>query len=349
MPRQREQFTSEELAIVLSNYDLGIVGGVREFPRGSHAAAKMVITTDKGKYLLKRRPKTEVDPYRVAFSHSLQSFLASRNFPLPHLIGTREHNNSMLKMGNSIYEVFEFIDGEPYDSGLVATYQSGKTLGLYHQLVREYEPEWDPPHGHYHDSKSVRAFFKPLAETLVKTPSVRGKKQDLIELLKLLRSAYTGAAKAANDLGMPKWETQIVHSDWHPGNMLFDKGHVVAVIDYDAARIQPRVMDVANGCTQFSFVAGGRDLSTWEDRTDHLRAKRFLRGYDEMNLLSKAELEAVPFLMQEVLIAQTIPPIIRTGGTFAELDGFGFLNVVLRKVQWLQENRSRLDLDAPDE
>ena len=348
MPQPREQFSSEELAIVLSHYDLGIVTAVNELPRGSHAAAKLIITTTAGRYILKRRPKGEVDPYRVAFSHSLQSYLASQNFPLPHLIGTRKENNSMLKWGNSIYEVFEFIEGQPYDGNVVATYAAGRTLGLYHLLVQQYQPQWDPPHGHYHDSPTVVTSFKPLAEVLARSESTHGRKREMVSLLKHLRAAYNAAAKAANELGLPDWDSQIVHSDWHPGNMLFDKGHVVAVIDYDAARIQPRVMDVANGCTQFSFVAGGRDLAAWEDRTDDLRARRFLRGYDEVNVLSKVELAAVPFLMQEVLIAQTIPPILRTGN-FAELDGFQFLQVVLRKVNWLTEHCSRFDLDTTDD
>ena len=348
MTQSREQLSSEELAIVLSHYDLGIVSAVKELPRGSHAAAKLVITTSEGRFILKRRPKGEVDPYRVAFSHSLQSFLASRNFPLPHLIGTREENNSMLKWGNSIYEIFEFIEGQPYDGGLVATYEAGRTLGMYHRLVQEYEPQWEPPHGHYHDSPSVVSSFKNLVEVLARLESTQGRKRELVDLLRRLRAAYTDAAKAANDLGLQEWDTQIVHSDWHPGNMLFDQGHVVAVIDYDAARIQPRVMDVANGCTQFSFVAGGRDLSAWEDRTDDQRARRFLRGYDEVNILSKAEMEAVPYLMEEVLIAQTIPPILRTG-TFAELDGFHFLQVVLRKVYWLTEHRQRFELDVTED
>lgn len=348
MTQQREQFTSDELLRVLNYYDLGIFSGVSEFPRGSHAAAKVVITTDRGRYLLKRRPRGQVDTYRVAFSHALQRFLADKNFPLPHLIGTRDKNNSMLKFGDSIYEVFEFVDGESYDKGLVATYEAGRTLSLYHVLIKEYDPKWDPPRGHYHDSKSVYTSFKPLAEVLVNTESVHGKTGKLIELIKQLRAAYARAANAANDLGMSKWETQIVHSDWHPGNMLFREGRVVAVIDYDAARIQPRVMDIANGCTQFSFVSGGRHLSKWEDRTDVLRAKRFLRGYDELNVLSKAELKAIPFLMQEVLIAQTIPPILKTR-TFAGLDGYRFLKVVLRKVHWLHNNRALFDLDSGEE
>jgi len=348
MALPREKFSRDELAIVLSNYDLGIVAKAGEYPHGSHAAAKVVITTDRGRYLLKRRPKGQVDAYRVAFAHDLQRVLVSKNFPLPHLIGTRNQNISMLKTGDSIYEVYEFMEGGPYDRGLVATYEAGKTLGLYHKLVREYEPQWDPPHGHYHASKTVYSSFKSLAKVLLKTKSVRGRENELITLLKQIRDTYAAAAKAANKHGILQWETQIVHSDWHPGNLLFDKGHVVAVIDYDAARIQPRVLDVANGCLQFSIVTGGRDLSTWKDHTDQLRAKRFLRGYDEVNRLTKAELVIIPFLMQEVLIAQAIPTILKTG-TFAGLNGFHFLKVVYRKMRWLDENQNCLTLDTSDD
>lgn len=346
MTTPREKLGSEELAKVLSHYDLGVVHEVKEFPRGHHDSAKVVISTDRGGFLLKRRPKGKSDPYRVAFAHALQKHLAEENFPLPHLIGTRNHNNSMLKIGDQIYEMFEFIESEPYDRGLVATYEAGRTLGLYHRLVERYEAKWDPPRGHYHKSLRVRRSFRPLAERLLGTKGVRGRKTELIETLQALRSAYKAAGNTVDELGMPDWESQIVHSDWHPGNMLFDKGHVVAVIDFDAARIQPRVVDIANGTLQFSLVTGGRDLATWEDHTDELRAKRFLRGYDEMIVISEAELRAVPYLMQEALLSQAVFPILGTG-TFAGFDGFGFLEVVLRKMQWLDRNAERLILHDP--
>jgi homoserine kinase type II len=345
MAVKREKLSSEDLTIVLSHYDLGIVQEVQDFPRGSHAAAKVVVRTDRGKFLLKRRPVGRDGPYRVAFSHALQRYLASKNFPLPLLIGTREHNNSMLKIDEAIYEVFEFIDAGPYEGGLVATYEAGKTLALYHTLVKDYHPQWNPPRGHYHDSRTVHDAFKPMAEVLLKQPEIRQRREDLIELLKQLRESYSHAAEVVNGLGMPTWEVQIVHSDWHPGNMLFDDEHVVAVIDYDSARIRPRVMDVANGCLQFAMVTGGADLATWEFTTDTNRAKRFLRGYDELSMLTKAELEAVPYLMQEVLIAQTVRPILKTG-KFARWDGFEFLKVMLGKAQWLNKNQKWTKLDA---
>jgi Ser/Thr protein kinase RdoA (MazF antagonist) len=348
MPQQRAKVTSEELAMVLSHYDLGIVTGVRGFPRGAHAAAKAVVTTDRGRFLLKRRSKDKSHPDKVQFAHELQRFLASRNFPLAHLIETREGGQTMLRIGDAVYEVFEFIDGRPYDGGLIATYEAGRALGLYHKLAREYHTTYDPPRGHYHNSKTVTDAFAPLAENLSKKTSPYGTAAEVPRLLADLREAYEAAAMAADKAGVLGWETQIVHADWHPGNLLFQDQHVVAVLDYDVARIRQRVMDVANGCLQFSLVTGDRDLRTWPDRTDHLRARRFLRGYDEVDVLSEGELRVTPFLMQEVLIAQAIPPILQTG-TFAGLDAFAFLRVMLKKVRWLQQNSSLLKLDTPEE
>lgn len=328
---------------MLSHYDLGIVSEVKEFARGAHQAAKVVVNSDRGKFLLKRRPRGRQDPYKVAFAHALQNFLASKHFPLPHLIGIRDTNNSMLKLGDDIYELFEFIEGGPYDHGLVATYEAGKILGLYHQLVTDYRSEWPPPPGHYHAAKSVLDAVPLMGQVLAKRPSAQGRERELASVTSRVREAYVTAAAKVEEIGLKKWATQIVHSDWHPGNMIFDRGHIAAVIDYDAARVAARVVDIANGCLQFSMVTGGRDPATWEARTDQVRAKRFLRGYDEMNVLSQAELLAIPYLMQEALIAQTVSPILKRG-TFAGLDGFEFLKTLLRKVEWLSENTAIFDL-----
>jgi Ser/Thr protein kinase RdoA (MazF antagonist) len=345
MPHPREKFDSQELAVILSHYDIGIVQHVNDFARGSHQAPKAIVQTDRGRFLLKRRPRGKEDEFRVAFGHELQAYLASKHFPLPHLIGTRPDNNSMLKIGDAIYEVYEYIEGGPYDFTPESTHDAGKILALYHKLVREFHSKYEPPRGHYHDAKTVYESLPQIARTLQAAPSNTGHESETLEVVKAIKKAYKHAADEVNEIGMPKWETQIVHSDWHPGNMIFDKGHVVAVIDYDAARIRPKVMDVANGCLQFSIVTGGRDLTKWEDRTDDDRARRFLRGYDEMNVLSKAELQCIPWLMQEALIAQAVPPILKSG-TFAGLDGFSFLKVMLRKVRWLRENARLLELDT---
>lgn len=345
MGDDRAKFSPEEMAIILSHYDLGVISDIREFARGSHLAAKVMITTDRGRFLLKRRPKGRDDPYKVAFAHSLQRHLAEKHFPLPHLVGRRRDDNSMLKLGDIIYEVFEYIEGGPYDGGLLATFQSGKTLALFHQLLADFESQYAPPPGTYHAAKSVLDAIPRMADALRRLPSTQGKERELTHTLTRIREIYSLSAAAANEAGLMKWATQIIHSDWHPGNMIFDReGHVVAVIDYDAARVAPRVIDVANGCLQFSMVTGGMDPTKWEDRTDLERARRFLRGYDERNVLSHAEFQALPALMREALVAQTVSPVLKRGSV-AGRDGFEYLKMLIRKLNWLEANAGEFELD----
>jgi hypothetical protein len=49
---QRETFTSDELAIVLSNFDIGVIESITEYPRGSRKAPKVLIASEQGKFLL---------------------------------------------------------------------------------------------------------------------------------------------------------------------------------------------------------------------------------------------------------------------------------------------------------
>src|SRR5689334_921341 len=72
----RDQFTAEELAIVLSHFDLGVIEAIQEFPRGSRRAPKLMLRAEKGIHLLKRRARGKDDPFKVAFAHALQLFLA---------------------------------------------------------------------------------------------------------------------------------------------------------------------------------------------------------------------------------------------------------------------------------
>jgi homoserine kinase type II len=160
-------------------------------------------------------------------------------------------------------------------------------------------------------------------------------------MVKYLQDSYNHAAGIVQELGIDNWPKQIVHADWHPGNMLFRDNRVVAVIDYDSARLLPRIIDVANGALQFSIIGGDEDVSKWPEYADEARYKRYLRGYDEVLLLSQAEIKALPWLMIEALIAEAVFPIAATG-TFGRMEGTAFLQMVQRKVHWIQREANKL-------
>ena len=335
----REQFGAEELAICLSHYDLGIVKSIQEFARGSRRAPKVVVECDRGKFLFKRRARGKDDLDKVAFTHQIQLSLAGQNFPLPHLIGTRDDNNSMLVRDSRIYELFEFITGGGYDGSLDATLNSGRVLGLYHKLLQDAQTDYRPPTGSYHGAGAI-------SQTIRKTVGVLSRethqsRELLSDTAAWFETTYQHCAEHVNGLGLAEWPVQIVHADWHPGNMLYRDQRVTAVIDYDAARRHQRVIDLANGALQFSIIGGADDLSKWPDYLDEIRFKRFLLGYDDVSVISKLELKAVPCLMCEAMIVETVLPIAATG-KFGRMEGFPFLQMMRRKVEWILDHADEL-------
>ena len=52
-------------------------------------------------------------------------------------------------------------------------------------------------------------------------------------------------------------------------------------------------------------------------------------------------IRAIPHLMTEALIAEAVFPIAATG-QFGRMDGTAFLQMVVRKVKWLQKNSQML-------
>lgn len=333
-PDGREKFSAEELAVALSNYDIGIIESVVEFPRGSRKAPKLLIVAEHGKYLLKRRARGRDDAFKVAFCHQIQLHLMAQQFPLPHLIGTRKDNNSLLQWRGATYELFEFIPGQNYPQSLEATGDSGRILALYHKLLENFESQYQPSLGSYHMAPAVESGLRQIPKTLAHAPNI-------VQVCDYLLKSYNHAASTVDQLGMETWPKQVIHGDWHPGNMLYRDNRVVAVIDYDSARVLPRILDIANGALQFSILGGDDDVSKWPEHPDEVRFKRFLKGYDEVVLLSEAELSAVPWLMIEALVAEAVFPIAATG-QFARMDGAAFLGMVVRKIAWLQKNAQHL-------
>ncbi|MDB5289529.1 MAG: hypothetical protein JWL69_770 [Phycisphaerales bacterium] len=332
---QREAFSAEELAIIMSHFDIGVIDSIVDYPRGSRKAPKLLIVSEQGKFLLKRRARGKDDPYKVAFAHAIQLYLASKQFPLPHLVGTRKTNNSMLQWRNTVYELFEYIPGQSYPQTLEATFDTGRILSLYHKLLQDFRSEWQPSGGSYHAAPSVETGLKQIPSALTAGEG------DPLPLLRFLLDSYRHAAQMADGQGLDNWPRQIVHADWHPGNMLFRDNHVVAVIDYDSARVLPRIIDVANGALQFSIIGGDDDVAKWPEYLDESRYKRFLRGYDEVMLLSEAEIRTIPWLMIEALIAEAVFPIAATGA-FGRMEGLSFLQMVQKKISWMQRSADKL-------
>lgn len=339
---EQARFDPGELAVALSHYDLGVIESITDFPRGSRRSPKVGIVAQRGKFLLKRRSLERLHPDRIRFAHLIQAHLARSGFPAPKLIPTRDGTRELVQIRNHVYELFEFVPGQPYQHSPDEAHDAGRLLARFHQVIEEFAapPDLPVPRGDYHDMPGVRTGLCSIGSTLSSHDSFTGDEAELAGLTQTLLAAYDEAAESVGRIELPAAPEQIIHSDWHPGNILFRNRAVVAVIDYDSARLSRRVIDLANGALQFSILAGG-DPATWPDHLDEERFAAFLDGYRKLITLSQKELCGIPHLMIEALIAECVPPITRTGSV-GRWAGYRVLQMVGRKVGWLRQNAHRL-------
>jgi len=336
MPRGGAHFSSEELAQVLSHYDIGIIHEAKPHIAGSSRVPKMVVTSERGKFLLKRRAKGKDDPYHVAFAHAIQSHLSENAFPVAPLVATCDEHNTILQLNNRIYELFEFVKGSRYDGTAEETADTGRQLANFHRHLSQFAEEWKPPKGSYHDFSIVRRYLKT-------TGTEKGRQQDkrLKKTSEVLMNLYNASSVRVSELGFDSWAEQIVHGDWHPGNMLFLKHKLIAVLDFDSVKTAPAVTDIANGMLQFSIVGDRPNPADWPDYLDQAKALQFLNGYREVSEPQDDELKSLPDLMIETIIAEAILPVAATG-FFGNLSGLDFLKMIQRKAEWLDTNRDKL-------
>jgi aminoglycoside phosphotransferase (APT) family kinase protein len=266
---ERGRITAGEITMACSHYDLGAVEEVRRLRGGSRLSPKVLLIsrvpngqggTNRAAFLLKRRAPEQSDPYRVALSHQVILHLATRGFPVAPLLGTRSENNSMLQLHGSVYEVFRFVPGMTYDRREHASMDAGRTLARCHRMLAELHPTWEPPRGTFHAVSGA-------VERLGVIPQALGRTADasVAALIRDLAVLYRHAAGEAERLGGGQGTSQLIHGDWHPGNMVFrpvSKGSservVAAVIDFDSVRMGLPLHDVANGALQFSMLRGAK-------------------------------------------------------------------------------------------
>lgn len=338
MPVARAYFTSKEIDTVLTHYDISYIEQIETLKAGNRQIPKKIVHTDRGKYLLKRCLKRNQDTKRICFAHAIQLHLLRKGFPLPGLVATHDQKQTLLPHNNYLYELFEFVEGSRFDGCPVETVNAGKTLADFHHSLQDFTTDYASLHSTFHDSSAVIRHLEIVGRQ--KPPnrpddSMKPLADDLLDL-------YKRSCQNVNDFGFANWPEQIVHGDYHQGNLIFVEQNVVAVLDFDSVKIAPAITDIANGALQFSIVTGRPSPADWPEYLDQDKLENFIEGYQHRGKLSKEMLMSLPDQMIETMIAEAVLPVAATGFV-GHLSGFDFLKMIQRKCQWINSNRQLLN------
>ena len=360
MADPRARVTTGELVVVLSHYDLGVIESVSRHRGGSRQSPKVLIVSDRGRFLLKRRAEPpglspEASVQRLAFSHEIARRLAEEKFPIAELVPAKQDGRTAVRIGSHVYELFRFVQGERYDRRPDSAYEGGHLLGRFHAILAGWSPGPDAPTGTFHNRAQFAERLQ-AARDKIDDPRCR-------PVIRGMGDLYAQGAEAAERLGVSREAQQIIHSDWHPGNMIFraPPGHrIAAVVDLDSARMGPAIVDVANGALQFAAMRsyaspddsradeGGvvhpHDPHAWRIALDPVLFAAFCAGYRSSGcpaLETAQNREAVPWLMAEAIIVEAVLPVANTG-VFGRLEALPLLALVEKTASSIITEKERL-------
>jgi homoserine kinase type II len=323
----------KRLQQVLARYDLGKLRVARRVERG-FVNDNWAVETARGRFFLKRRLLRRRGIELVRAQHALVQWLHQAGFPVPALVPTVD-GETLLVLDDEWYEVQEFIAGVPYDPARPAHFrEAALTLGRYHACVRSFAPGAFRSLGRLHSPVilSVRLASLLRAWDLERDP-------DLAPMARRLQDHAADLAARFREHGPLPF--LVIHGDYYADNLLFEGDRVVGVVDYDKARWQPRVVELAEALIYFASPRPGYlrhlvypGVLEWE------ALGQFARIYAEVIELERAETRALPDYVRCIWLSVSIQRLLERGSRLSEAsDAAGEL---LELADWAADNAAEM-------
>jgi len=293
-------FAREDIPVdtLMEAYDFGPWQSVDLLPAGKSQHYR--IATDGGEYIL-RRSHSSRTLEEVRFEHALVAYLRDNGFPAPVFVPGVSGDTSVAVNGD-LYSASVFVKGSPYQAGNVEHLrEAARTLAKYHWIVASFG--LSPPR--------LREPFlsETLRERLAAMPSLEfisdfstryGDRDPRIpDLLASLPYVLERGEEVLGRLERlyPVLPKLVIHGGCRRGSTLFKGDRLVAMLDFDSARPEARVLDLAIAFHDFGKVWGDPGSPDFKVPLDLRIVSEFLDAYQEINLLEEAEIEALPTML----------------------------------------------------
>jgi len=288
--RLEEEFLSSQIEeVVRTDYDLGEVDRVEQIFGGTENLSFAAVTKDgdgEHRYFV-RKYKYGTKEREIRYEHALVRHILDKGFELPARVFENRHGDTLVTREELLgtervrrfFAVYEMLGGENKYTWTTnrctdAEYDdAARVLARFHQAAFDFEPgdlaREQPPIMDY--VATMPGTFNGYAA------NVTGTKYDhyfLSQLPGILEAIDRGLALAPDLEGLPRCP---VFCDYHPGNLKWGDEHGVGLFDFDWAKLDYRIFDIAIGIVYF--------CTSWEDKDDNElrldKAEIFLNAYQD--------------------------------------------------------------------
>lgn len=265
---------------------------------GGGSSDNFLIQTSRGKKVLKRYYWSLP---AMIHEHSVQRFVFSKNFPCAH-ISTNKNSMSYSEFNGQYYALYDFIPGYcctdyyiPPKNRQRLIAQAATKLADYHLLIADFVPSGKKLNGFKPDGSCLWRDCKWHLDIL--DHYLRECNQDtgqhaprfyLPDIADELKELFVESDRYYQQPD-PQFPKLVIHGDYQPRNVLFDRNRLSGVLDFGDANLNFRIADVARALRTFC-----------RDKMQFINlklARVFLDSYQKKAALSEKELLAVPDLI----------------------------------------------------
>jgi Ser/Thr protein kinase RdoA (MazF antagonist) len=302
--RARQQPAAVDRALaetVIGAYDLRIVGSISR-PAGASRSQNLIVETSAGKKLLKRY-KSVVNVDMARHEHSILRHLAAVDFPAPRL--TANHaGETLVTHDDGHYALYDFLEGYfQYHHYVFAPAQTrsfvamaGTALGALHDTLRDVTPGGRNLNGF--QSRDGQRWHELDWYTekldLCRRELTAREAPDFAAHADRIETALRDVDSRLRSAHLPRL---IIHGDYGPYNLLFKPGAPVVILDFEIARLDWRLADLAKALGFFALGRMG---------FNRRHAECFLNGYLSNCPAEPAELQLLPDVWQFLTLRHTI-------------------------------------------
>ncbi|HEX2142120.1 MAG TPA: phosphotransferase, partial [Candidatus Limnocylindria bacterium] len=247
------------------------------------------LSTDRGTIIIKRY-RASVDDPAIAGEHSVLLELGRRCFPAPRLVGGPS-GETLVRHAGERYAAFEALEGYQPAHALLSlpgaarrlARDAGRSLAALHSALDRFAPSGTNPDGlSWPDGGRVRPVDWYL-ERLSAATGGRGLDPD--------EQRRAGERLAALETELPARlpRRAVIHGDYGPYNLLVRPGEPLVVTDFELARLDWSLTDLATALPRFAANRFG---------LSHRRALAFLDGYTAVIPLSEEERRLIPQVLE---------------------------------------------------
>lgn len=202
----------------------------------SFTSKKIILYTSRGDVFLKEKPQYCSDELSLKRSAHFQEYASSELDVVPQVLMTKEGDYYTSWKGKQ-YFLAEYKKGRPYNgsrkdlSSMIDALGALQHCGVaYHAKYRNQRPE---EHSVFESPDVAKGILS--AEDKAETEDDKSVLQDILLLYKNLCAEYAS---------LPKENYSIAHGDFILFNLIFNEAGVVAINDFDNAKVLPRIHDM---------------------------------------------------------------------------------------------------------